>query len=57
LATSFIDDMERDGIISAPQANGKRAVFEADDIGNIPPALDRRKPKPTYTAEQLLGSG
>lgn len=45
-AQDFIEQMERDGHITAPLANGTRKVI--DPI---------KKPKPVYSAEQLLGSG
>lgn len=58
VAASLIERMEQEGVISAPQANGKRAIFEvAGDIGDIPPFMDRRKPKPEYSATELLGAG
>jgi uncharacterized protein (UPF0335 family) len=56
VAAEFIERMEREGVISAPLASGKRAMLD-DDLGNIPAHLDRRKPKPEYSATDLLSAG
>lgn len=60
VAAIQIERMEREGIITAPQANGKRSVIEPKpepDLPAIPEFMDRRKCKSPYTPEQLLASG